>query len=347
MTAHRIVIAEDQREVSRLLRTALETLESELEVVEIPSGEEAILDASRNPVDLLVTDYRLPGITGIDLMKKVRTYHPDAKVILITGLTDPAVRKAVARAGADAFFIKPVPVADFLDSVERHLGLVRTMLPGEPIADTDERGRDNLSDLLAGLRKNLKARAAILLNDRGHILARAGDLPNTSSEVSLLASLMAIYSAGQKVTYLLGEEGFSSWHIFEGGEFELIFAPVGRTHGMMVIGEALAAQGKILETMRIFSTARETIKQTLAAMGVTLSVTEAAEPPPIEEAPPKPDVRDIEPLLKEPKKKLKREEIDAFWDDAAKKKPVAPTERDFISYEQARQLGLTPKDNKG
>jgi len=65
MTPLRILIVEDQREVSRLLRTSLETLEYDLEVVEIPSGEEAILDASRKKVDMLVSDFRLAGISGI------------------------------------------------------------------------------------------------------------------------------------------------------------------------------------------------------------------------------------------------------------------------------------------
>src|SRR5512140_3017144 len=124
MPSNRIVIVEDQREVSRLLHSALDTLEYKLEIVEIPSGEEAILDSTRNPIDLLVSDYRLPGMSGIELMRKVRAYRPQVKVILITGLTDPKIRKAIAEAGANAFFIKPVPIADFLDSVERHLGLV-------------------------------------------------------------------------------------------------------------------------------------------------------------------------------------------------------------------------------
>jgi len=138
MAAYRILIVEDQREVSHLLRTALETLEHELEVIEIPSGEEAVLNASRNKVDLLVTDFRLAGITGIELMRKVRSHRPEAKVILITGLTDRKVRKEVAEAGADAFFLKPVPIADFLDAVERHLGLVETMLPAEPISGIEK-----------------------------------------------------------------------------------------------------------------------------------------------------------------------------------------------------------------
>ena len=121
MAAFRIMIVEDQREVSRLLRSALETLEHDLAVVEIPSGEEAILYSTLNKVDLMVTDYRLPGMTGIELMVKVRKNQPEAKIILVTGMTDPRIRKQVAEAGANAFFIKPVPMADFLDAVERHL----------------------------------------------------------------------------------------------------------------------------------------------------------------------------------------------------------------------------------
>jgi hypothetical protein len=42
------MIVEDQREVSRLLRSALIQLEHKLDIVEVPSGEEAILDATRN-----------------------------------------------------------------------------------------------------------------------------------------------------------------------------------------------------------------------------------------------------------------------------------------------------------
>ena len=45
--AYRILIVDDQKEVSRLLRSALETIEHGLEVVEAPSGEEAILEATK------------------------------------------------------------------------------------------------------------------------------------------------------------------------------------------------------------------------------------------------------------------------------------------------------------
>ena len=58
-------------------------------MVDVPSGEEALLVASRRPVDLLIADVRLPGISGLELMARVHKRNPELKTILITGLTDP------------------------------------------------------------------------------------------------------------------------------------------------------------------------------------------------------------------------------------------------------------------
>ena len=99
------------------------------------------------------------------------------------------------------------PIADFLDSVERHLGLVGTILPPEPILPIEaEPEQPSLPDLMVNLRQELEAMAVLLLNDNGHILARAGDLPDSDEEVSLLSSLLSIHSAGQKVARLIGQK---------------------------------------------------------------------------------------------------------------------------------------------
>jgi CheY-like chemotaxis protein len=344
MPPSRILIVEDQREVSRLLRTSLETLEQDLEVVEIPSGEEAILDASRNKVDMLVSDFRLAGITGIELMGKVRSYHPNSKVILITGLTDPKVRKEVAEAGADAFFIKPVPIADFLDAVERGLGLVETLLPAEPIFPVEEVEQATLSDLLTGLRQELKATAVILLNDDGHIMARAGDLPDNSSEVALVSSLLAIHSAGQKVSHVLSQKVASNWHVFSGGEYDLIFAPVGETHAMLVIGKKLAEEKIVHQSVNTFSASCKTIEQVLSRPAGTVKEIKASqEPPTTSREMVEKTAREMEPLFKDAKKKIKPGDADEFWSKAADTHK-SPTKSDMLSYDQAKQLGLAPED---
>jgi len=344
MAKYLILIAEDHREVSRLLRTSLETLDNEMEVVECPSGEEAILEASRRRVDVLVSDYRLPGITGIELMNKVRHFNPETKVILITGLTDPKVRKEVAEAGADAFFIKPVPIADFLDSVERHLGLVETLLPPEPIAPENGGAHSTLSDLLVGLRQELRAHAVLLMNDRGRILARAGDLPDVSAEVSLTASLMAIYNAGLKILALIGQKEPSSWHVFAGREYDMVFAPVGFKHAMLIAGKDLVTEEKVLGTVEVFVSSRQVIERALTSMGVGANGNAAVEQQSTSETaraePENNGAEDIEPLFKQAKKKLKKDEVDAFWSDAVDKQKGALAKPDVITYDQARQMGL-------
>lgn len=342
MRSFRILIVEDQREISRLLHSALATLEYKLDIVEMPSGEEAILDSSRNPIDLLVTDYRLPGITGVELMRKVRKYRPNVKVILITGQTDPRIRKEVSEAGANAFFIKPVPIADFLDSVERHLGLVGTILPPEPILPgEDAQERPNLPDIMVHLRLELEAIAVLLLNDNGQILARAGDLPDNNEEVSMFSSLLTIHSAGQKVARLIGQKFASNWHIFTGAEYDLIFAPVGMAHAMLVIGKGLADEKWVLKTLGIFSAARQQIEPVLGEIPAGIPATRETSATPLEAV--DQGMREMAPLFKEDRKKLKLSDVDDFWDKAANKHK-APTKPDMLSYDQAKKLGLAPQD---
>src|SRR5215216_7984635 len=131
MATQCILLVDDQRDIVRLLHSALQTLGHELDIIDAPSGEEALLEASRRKVDLLVADYRLPGISGVELMRKIKARTPDLKVIFISGMTDRKYRQEMLGAGGVAVFDKPIPLADFLDAVERSLGLVRTIFPPE------------------------------------------------------------------------------------------------------------------------------------------------------------------------------------------------------------------------
>jgi CheY-like chemotaxis protein len=333
MSPHRVLIVEDQREVSRLVHAALETLGASLEVVETPSGEEALLDSSHNLVDMLVADYRLPGMTGVELMHKVQKIHPRVKTILVTGQTDPGIRKEVAEAGADAYFIKPIPMADFLSAVEHHLHLVEKGPPTGPLSIKTgiQRG---LPDLLAGLRREMTATSVLLLNDTGRILARAGDLPNQENEVALISSLLTIYSAEQKVSRLLGQKITSTWYVFDRGANDLVFAPVGLTHAMLVFGKGIAAEGQLLRTTQMFSEVRTIIEQVIGETARNISV-----PQPSPSAPPE----GIEPLFNAEQKKPIPENVNDFWKKAADThKP--PSNPDMLTYDQAKQLGLAPKD---
>src|SRR5512147_969893 len=95
-----VLIVDDQRDIVRLIHSSLQTLGHELELVDAPSGEEALLVASQRKVSLLVADYLLPGISGVELMRKIKTRNPDMKVIFISGMTERKARDEMLSAGA-------------------------------------------------------------------------------------------------------------------------------------------------------------------------------------------------------------------------------------------------------
>ncbi len=343
-----ILLVDDQRDILRLLHSTLDTLKlKELEIIEAPSGEEALLQVVRRKVDLLVTDYRLPGINGIELMHKMRVRYPDVRVILITGMTERKAREEMLNAGAVAIFNKPVPLADFLDIVERSLGLVRTIFPAAVDVKTEAR-RSRVSDLLANFRQDIKASAVLLLNDRGLVVARAGDLRDSSLEVSLVSALNAIFSAGLKVAKSNRQDKLEQYFVFNGGDDDLILMPVDPSYALLLAGAGIAARTTIADTLNALSAVRDEVEKSLRSMGVTAELKESAAQAPkkrgktgeLHSAAPEPEIAAL--LEGAGHTKVKPEEMDAFWDEAARQHANKTTNPEVIPYEKARKMGLTP-----
>jgi hypothetical protein len=158
---------------------------------------------------------------------------------------------------------------------------------------------------------------------------------------------MAIYSAGQKVSLLIGHEFNSSWHVFDGNSFDLIFAPVNTTHAMLLVGEKIAKEDVVLENIRSFGRFRQDIESALSALdGPAIPyIKEASQESPINPVIDLPG-ENLDMFFKQSKLDIKTDELNAFWSEAADGQPVAPLHADGLSYDQARQLGLTPEEDK-
>jgi len=348
-----VLLVDDQRDVLRLLHSTLDTLKKpEIKIFEAPSGEEALLHSSRYKVDLLVADYKLPGMSGVELMHKVRVRHPEVKVVLVTGVTERKVREEILNAGALAVFDKPIPLADFLDVVERSLGLVQTIFPAEKAEGKAEERHARISDLLANFRQDISADAVFLLNDRGLVQARTGKLRDDSLEVSLISTLMAIHSASLKVARHNHQETFDSYHVFNGGDHDLLFIPVTPLYALLVAGKNLVNDAQIIENINALLALRTQVEKSLKSMGVTgelHTVSQAAaapfEKPVVEETvAPAPEMEAL--FTSAVKKTAKADNLDDFWNEAVEKHGNKPATADVISLDEARKLGLVPGDGK-
>lgn len=351
MSASKIVIVDDQREVTRVLRSGLESLEQELSIAEFLSGEEAWLELARGDVDLLIADVRLPGMSGFDLMKRLKTRAPAAKVILISGATEAKIRQQVAQAGADGFFFKPIDLPDFLDAVERTLGLVGTILPTElelereQVEQEEEREAQGMSGRIADLRTELAAQAVLLTGDRGQVLVRAGTLPSPEFETGLLPIILPPFAASVKASQFLHKTLPESLLTFKGQEYDLALSHVGDAYALVLILDSLKPEDLPMMVKALQQAAQEVLLH-LSNLGVAVAAPAATAPAPAPE--PVAEELTVDPeldaLFSKPAA-VKGSDADAFWEQSSQS-AASPAigGGDALSYDQALQLGLAPPE---
>ena len=346
--AHRILIVDDHRDVIRLLRSALESLEHDFEILEAPSGEEAFLEISGKPIDLLVLDYLLPGMTGLELFEKFKKRNETAQVIFISGTKDRKARKQLEDADAYGFFEKPISLTEFLDAVERALGVELTIMP-----DEDE-AHKTMAGLLAKFRQNMEAQVIVLVSDFGEILAKAGTFQEGTNEEPLLDGLLGIYRSAQKVSKNIGQESSLSYHIFPGGDQDILLVPANNTHALIVAGDRIAERNRVLDMTDAMMMLKSEVAHVLSEMGLADEEPIANELPSLDdifamEEIPEEQIEDeissdeLDALFKQ-EKKIETADLESFWDNAVGSHTSTEVGADKLSYEQARQLGLTPED---
>ncbi|OYU45899.1 MAG: hybrid sensor histidine kinase/response regulator [Burkholderiales bacterium PBB4] len=84
-----------------------------------PQTAHAALRANPRSVDLLVTDYNMPGYSGLDLLREVKAIRPDLPVALASGYVTPELETRAMQEGADALIYKPNDVNELCETVER------------------------------------------------------------------------------------------------------------------------------------------------------------------------------------------------------------------------------------
>jgi signal transduction histidine kinase len=107
------------------LRVLRDLLEDRWRVHEAASGEQALEVAAREPLDVVVADQRMPGMSGVDLLAELRQRRPDLAGIVLTGYADmQALESAINRANAFRFLRKPWEPADVLQALEQASAMV-------------------------------------------------------------------------------------------------------------------------------------------------------------------------------------------------------------------------------
>ena len=132
-TRPRVLVVDDDRLNREILRDALGGL-GDVECV--ASAEDALEALRRRPADLVLSDLTMPGMSGTQLLARVRREHPDTDFVLLTANASVESAVAALRMGAADYLTKPLQLEEISLVVERILARRRILVENERLRET-------------------------------------------------------------------------------------------------------------------------------------------------------------------------------------------------------------------
>lgn len=370
MSVHRVLIVDDNLEVRRMVSASLKTLDPQIELMEAPSAEEALFISASYPLDLVVLDFRLPGMSGLDMLSRLRKRKPGIKIILVTGIEDAATRKQVAEAGVEAYFFKPIEIAGFLEAVRRCLYADQVGVPGQyslpaahvepshtggfvvskPESGTRQATHPSLDERLAGLKKRLRATTVLLVNDAGKMVEMAGNPSQITSGSHLLPALMDAYRASLRVSDALGVGPVENLQVFSNARQCIFLAPVNPSDVLLVVTPG----GIVPEMLAMVSReVHQAVQELLVILDQARQADVLKRDSAVASAPPQEVVVDqatmaeVTNMFAQAPQKDSREQADGYWESLGENELLdRASGRDGLTYDEARDLGLAPGEDQ-
>lgn len=129
----RILVVDDESGPRELLRSAL--TEKGFFVKTAKSGEEACQLFDDSPFDLVLTDLKMPGLSGMHLLKEIKTRAPETLVILITGYSSLRSAIEAIREGAYDYLTKPYQLDELYIAVKNATERIKLIKENNALLD--------------------------------------------------------------------------------------------------------------------------------------------------------------------------------------------------------------------
>jgi putative nucleotidyltransferase with HDIG domain len=194
----KILVVDDESGIREL---CTRILRQNYEITTAPDGPTAIAMAETAPPDLLLTDIRMPGMTGLEAAKRIVSRNPEISVVVMTGFGEFDTLLETVRIGVSGFLVKPFTPDDLRKTVEEslHKGLyfkkntrLRSLTPlldlhGGRLADADH--NQVLQTLVETVRRELEANVSLVcMDDDGHNVVVTASATGNAAPVVMITS---------------------------------------------------------------------------------------------------------------------------------------------------------------
>jgi CheY-like chemotaxis protein len=109
---NKVLIVDDEETLTWSMTKTLAKDQGKYELVIANTGAEALKVLQKDPIDVVVTDIRMPDINGLELLSTIRKQYPSTKVIIMTAYGSPEVHKEATRRGSYFYLEKPFEISD-------------------------------------------------------------------------------------------------------------------------------------------------------------------------------------------------------------------------------------------
>ncbi|MBA3531966.1 MAG: response regulator [Ardenticatenales bacterium] len=118
----RMLVVDDEPNVTMVVADSLRKLGKEYEIETAHNGAEALEKIRQTAYTLVITDYKMPGMDGLDLAEAIRELSPQTLVVLMTAFNIHGVQEKLDQQALDGYIQKPFTVAQIRSIVEQMAG---------------------------------------------------------------------------------------------------------------------------------------------------------------------------------------------------------------------------------
>ena len=249
-----ILVVDDSEAICKALYDLL-TL-SGYSVRTAPSGERAMQILETAEMDLVISDLRMSGMSGLKLLKKVKERHPSLPFVILTGYGDMDSVIEAMRSGVADYLKKPFSVEEVLKVTERELKrskrVLTTVTATAPVAGEKPQrvfifstpDIERIDSVLSELRAQTTAESVLLVEEAGYVISAKGMLSEADLPV-LTALVVAGRATSSQLASLLGESTAFALHYLEGQRVAVYTSGLGAGLFLVVVVPRTVRQGAV------------------------------------------------------------------------------------------------------
>lgn len=200
MSSKRIMIVDDEKSILTVLKNSLKKIRPHDQIVTVTNGFAALDALLAAPFDVVITDYNMPDMDGVELMEAIHYAQPDARLILITAYGNEFTEAEAKRLQVFRYLTKPLEIGQFRQIVEA--AIEPTCPANSGLTVWSEKKYREINRIIDQLRSDVSASAIFVTNNSANIITKTGHTGNLHIEniASLLCGGIAtLLEAGRSV----------------------------------------------------------------------------------------------------------------------------------------------------